>query len=74
MQLPLRRVTVIVSTAMVASLLAFGCGKDSNSVTRPTQFSVPAANISGNWSGSFVSGSALCSNVVVTATLEQNGA
>jgi hypothetical protein len=74
MQLPLRKAAVGLAAAAVVSLLAVGCSKDSNSVTGPAVSVPAAANVSGTWSGSFVSGSALCSNAPVTATLEQNGA
>jgi hypothetical protein len=74
MQLPILRTAAIVGMAAIVSLATAACSKDSNSVTGPAVSASPAANVSGSWSGSFVSGSALCSSVAVTATLQQNGA
>ena len=74
MQLQLRKAAGrTFAAAAIASLVAVGCGKDSNTVAGPAATSPTAMNVAGTWTGSFVSGSALCSSTPVTATLEQSG-
>jgi hypothetical protein len=74
MQLQLRRATGgLFAAVAIASLVAVGCSGDSSTVAGPAAMSPAGTNVAGTWTGSFASGSALCSSAAVTATLEQNG-
>ena len=73
MRLPDRRSVLIGVTVAVLALAAFGCS-DSNNVTSPPMGNSNAADVSGDWTGTYRSDTpTLCAGSPASASFSQQG-
>jgi hypothetical protein len=67
-----RLVLLVVALATIG-VAAAACNDSADTMTGPAMSQPPAANLTGNWTGTFHSDAAGCSAVPITASLTQSG-
>ena len=64
----------VLLASCAIGLAAAACNDSSNMVSGPAVAQPPAADLTGNWSGTFHSDSKGCSSAPINASLSQSGA